>query len=75
MADFRKRQAQKYDVAQIQCRHCIKLLYWPSKYPDLNPISNLWSIISRRVCENGRQFDSVQALTVSLMDEWESIPN
>ena len=28
-----------------------------------------------KVFENGRQFDSVQALTLSLMDEWDTIPN
>ena len=51
---------------------------WPSKSPDLNPIENLWSIISRKVCAIGRQlrqFDSVQDLTVSLMDDWETISN
>ena len=37
----------------------IELLDWQSRSPDLKPIENLWSIISRKVYANGRQFDSV----------------
>ena len=50
------------------------MLNWQSS-PDLKHIEKLWSIISRRVYANGRQFDSVQALTESLINEWETISN
>uniref|UniRef100_H3G5W4 Tc1-like transposase DDE domain-containing protein n=1 Tax=Phytophthora ramorum TaxID=164328 RepID=H3G5W4_PHYRM len=53
----------------------IRLLDWPSKSPDLNPIENLWSIMSRRVYANGRQFDSVPQLKAALFAAWESIPH
>ena len=40
----------------------IKLLDWTSKSPDLNPIKNLWGILSRRVYNNGRQFNNKDSL-------------
>ena len=39
---------------------------WPPQIPDLSPIENLWSIMKRKVYENGRQF-------VSKNDLWEAI--
>jgi hypothetical protein len=52
----------------------VKLLDWPSKYPDLNPIENLWSIMSRKVYANGRQFNSVPDLKAMLFKAWDDIP-
>ncbi|GMF31483.1 unnamed protein product [Phytophthora lilii] len=48
-------------------------LPWPARSPDLNPIENLWSIISRRVYANGRQFASVSELTTALYEAWDAI--
>ena len=30
---------------------------WPACSPDFNPIENLWRILSRKVYENGKQFE------------------
>ncbi|GMF25353.1 unnamed protein product [Phytophthora fragariaefolia] len=46
----------------------IKVLDWPSKSPDLNPIENLWSIMSRRVYPNGKQYESVPQLKAALFE-------
>jgi transposase/DNA-binding CsgD family transcriptional regulator len=52
----------------------VEVLDWPSKSPDLNPIENLWSIMSRRVYSNGRQFERVPDLKAALFEAWHSIP-
>ena len=39
---------------------------WPPQSPDLSPIENMWSIIKRKVYENGRQFGNKK-------DLWEAI--
>jgi hypothetical protein len=52
----------------------VNVLDWPSKSPDLNPIENLWSIMSRRVYANGKQFERVPDLKAALFEAWEAIP-
>lgn len=35
---------------------------FPSIFPDMNPMENLWGILARKVYANGRQFDTVNGL-------------
>lgn len=51
----------------------IYLIPWPAKSPDLNPIENLWGILARQVYKNQRQFEGVEDLKATVMDEWNSI--
>ena len=50
----------------------VKVMDWPSMYPDLNPIEHLWGILKRKVevcnVSNIRQLHDV------VMEEWMSIP-
>ena len=39
---------------------------WPANSPDLNPIENLWSVLKRRIYQDGRQFKTKNEL-------WEEI--
>lgn len=53
-------------------RHRIKLLPWPSQFPDLNPIENLWSELKRRVQRRGPR--SLDDLEILCKEEWSKIP-
>ncbi|GBN11236.1 Transposable element Tc3 transposase [Araneus ventricosus] len=48
----------------------VTVLEWLPMNLDLNPIQNVWSIMSRKVYENGRQFYSVNALKTSIESAW-----
>lgn len=48
----------------------IPVLKWPAVSPDLNPIENLWSILSNQVYKNGRQFDNLKSLKTAIQEEW-----
>ena len=44
------------------------MLDWPSKSPDLSPIENLLSIMSRQVYYNGKQLERVSDLKAALFE-------
>ena len=39
-----------------------KLMDWPSKSPDLNPIEHYWAVLKRKIYADGRQFASKDEL-------------
>lgn len=47
--------------------------HWPGNSPDLNPIENLWSWVSRRL--QARRFTSLAQLRKELKAAWLAIPN
>ena len=51
----------------------IDVLDWPARSPDLNPIENVWGILSRRVYAQGRQFDRKGSLVQCLKECWDEI--
>jgi transposase len=51
----------------------IRVIDWPAKSPDLNPIENLWGIMVRTVYRNGKQYENVSELKSAIKVCWEEI--
>lgn len=52
----------------------VDVLDWPSMSPDLNPIENLWSLLSTRLYGREHPPQTQQQLRVALREEWAAIP-
>ncbi|KAG1705289.1 hypothetical protein DVH05_028532 [Phytophthora capsici] len=52
----------------------VRVMWWPAKSPDLNPIENLWGILSRAVYVNGKQYDTKEELVAAIKKAWDEIP-
>ena len=63
----------KYTKEWLRVRN-FEVLQWPSCSPDLNPIENLWGIITKQVYNGGRQFKTVLELKKCIKESWEKIP-
>ena len=53
----------------------INVLEWPALCPDLNPMKNVWGIMVRRLYANGKHYDTVGQLKLSIMEVWKAIEN
>lgn len=51
----------------------IKAITLPAKSPDLNPIENIWSVVSRKVYSGMKTYDSKDALLEAVKAAWDSI--
>ncbi|KAG2773851.1 hypothetical protein PC129_g16332 [Phytophthora cactorum] len=51
----------------------IKLLDWPARLPDLNPIENVWAMMARIFYHNGKQYDSVAEMRAAIIAAWEAL--
>ena len=51
----------------------IDIIEWPARSPDLNPIENAWSQLSRQVYKNGRQFRNIEQLKNCIEIEWNNL--
>lgn len=51
----------------------IEVLEWPAVSPDLNPIENLWGILTQRVYRDGFLYDTVEDLKVGIQQAWDEI--
>jgi len=60
------------EVIQFKNNMGIRSLRWPSRSPDLNPIENLWSFLSRKVKESA-PINMIQLRQV-LVQQWANIP-
>ena len=53
--------------------HQIRLMEWPARSSDLNPIENVWSFMVRHVYSQGRQFLTVDALEDAIFKAWTAV--
>lgn len=44
----------------------VRVLPWPSRSSDLNPIENVWAALSRVVYANCKQYSNISTLTVAV---------
>ena len=59
----------KYTINWLKSEDNIKLLKWPSKSPDLNPIENLWGYLTHKVYDGKKQYNSKEELEKSIIKE------
>lgn len=51
----------------------ISVMRWPALSPDLNPIENVWSLLSRMVYSNGKQYTTLEDLKTAIQESWENL--
>lgn len=49
----------------------VQVLPWPAQSPDLSPIENLWSLVSRKL--RGKVFSNSDQLWEAVQREWNSV--
>jgi len=53
--------------------HDVRLLDWPPRSPDMNPIENVWGKMSQIVYANGKQYATKEDLLVAITAAWAEI--
>ena len=54
-------------------RKGMEVLQWPARSPDLNPIENVWGILSQRLYCDGRTYHNTTELWEAVSVEWHQI--
>jgi len=62
------------DTKEWLFNHAISVMDWPACSPDMNPIENLWGIMSQEVYKNNRQFYYEDDLKEAILHAWDKIP-
>jgi len=52
----------------------IRVLDWPPLSPDINPIENIWAVISRDIYKSGRQYANIETLKEAILESWRKLP-
>ena len=49
------------------------VLPWPAVSPDINPIENVWGLLTREISANGRQYDTISELRDAILMAWDNL--
>ena len=64
-------------IGQVTKKHLkeknIKTLQWPVQSPDLNPVENIWGILTEKIYKNRLVYKSKNELKNEILEEWEKI--
>ena len=52
----------------------IEHMEWPAASPDMNPIENLWSEVTRTMDASANQPTNLAELRQAVMDAWQALP-
>lgn len=56
-------------------RNNFYIMDWPTRFPHLNSIENLWGIIVRDVYDYAWQYDKVNPLKIAIQQAWDRLSN
>ena len=51
----------------------VVVMDWPAKSPDINPVENVWALLSDKVKKRDNPPRNLEELTVALQEEWQAI--
>lgn len=54
-------------------RQNIPTMDWPPYSPDLNPIENIWGILTNEVYSNGKQYTTIPELEIAVFTAWRNL--
>lgn len=54
-------------------QHNLQTVVLPPKSPDLNPIENVWGIISREIFEGTKTYSSAESLVAAVQAAWDRV--
>ena len=64
----------KWSTSEYLKSKNIEVLEWPPLSPDLNPIKNLWGMLSQKVYQGGKSYQTSTELWEALVHTWMEIP-
>ena len=51
----------------------LDVIKWPANSPDLNPVENVWKLLSDRVYASGKQYNSKKQLEKAIREAYEEL--